>query len=155
MSSDKKVICMIRGGEAGRCVQEKAIEEAKKGGKELVFLHVIDVSSLNLENEDLIDSARKELTWLGGVTLSLALDRAVNSGVRADGALRYGPLFETVQTFLRESPAEILFIGGTNRQVPDFDQRLARINNFVQRVYRETGVPVEIVTGSAPGLCDD
>jgi hypothetical protein len=85
----------------------------------------------------------------------LALDRAANSGVRADGALRYGPFFETVQTFLRESPAERLFIGGTNRQVPDYDQRLARINGFAQRVHRETEVPVEIITGSAAELCDD
>ena len=79
----KKIVCMIRGDESGRAVQDCVIDLVKGISGELTFLHVIDVSILSLENKQLEAPAREELTWLGRVIINLATERAQTAGVRA------------------------------------------------------------------------
>ncbi|OGO28703.1 MAG: hypothetical protein A2Z16_07860 [Chloroflexi bacterium RBG_16_54_18] len=141
---NKRVVCMVRGGEAGRRVQRQAIAYAQKTGLPLFFLHVIYLRGLSLKDEALMASARKEMTWLARVTLNLARSRARTAGLQTDFAIRHGPIIETTIAFLNESPVDQLFIGSPSSESPDFQENLLRVREFAGQISDATGVQVTI-----------
>jgi nucleotide-binding universal stress UspA family protein len=114
-------------------------------GGELTFLHVIDVSILSLENEQLEAPAREELTWLGRVTINLATERAQAAGVRARGEIRYGPLRDVIRTYVNNNPTDQLLLGATMSTVPDYEERLAGLKEFAHQLQAEIGVLVDVI----------
>jgi nucleotide-binding universal stress UspA family protein len=141
----KKIVCMIRGGESGRAVQDYAIDLVKGIDGELTFLHVIDVSRLSLENDQLEAPAREELTWLGRVTISLAMVRSRAAGVHGMGEIRYGQLREVIRTYVKNRPTDQLLLGATMPTVPDYEERLAGLKEFAHQLQAEIGVLVDVI----------
>ena len=141
----ESIVCMIRGGASGRLVQEQGIHLAKERGARLVFLHVVDVARLGLENPALQEAARAEMTWLAWVTLSLAYRRARSSGVEVEQVVRYGKLFDSTLEYLKEHPAQHLLIGSPHLELPDYEERLAKIKQFARQIEDQTSVVVDIV----------
>lgn len=140
-----KIVCLIRGGEAGRAVQERAIELASMETRSLVFVHIIDLQALGIEVEAIIKPACEELTWIGRVLLNLALVRAKTNGVQAEGVLRFGFFREEVYNFLKETPASRLLLGETNPQIQDYEFRRKSFQEFALLIEGELNVSVEIV----------
>jgi len=144
---NRRVVCMVRGGEAGRRVQRQAIAYAQKSGLPLFFLHIIYLRGLSLKDDAMMASARKEMTWLARVTLNLARTRARTAGLQADFAIRHGPIIETTIAFLNESPVDQLFIGSPLPDAPDYQENLLRVREFARQIYDATGVQVTIADG--------
>jgi Universal stress protein family len=139
-----KVVCMVRGGESGRLVQEKAAAFSIQENLTLVFLHIVDQRVFSSENESLIKAWRDEMTWLGLVTLGLARKRAEDRGLKTETVILHGPIYETTIKFLKENTISRLFIGSPHIGAEDFDQRLNKIKIFAEKIQQDTGVDVVI-----------
>jgi len=137
-----KVVCLVRGGEAGRIIQEKAIDYAGENNQKLVFLHVIDLQSMPLENEAILEAARRELSWLASFNLNLARKRAELAGIRTETIIRFGPVIGTVEGYVKEIQASSLFVGSPSRQIEGYEERLALVRKFTERISRDTNIPV-------------
>ena len=129
-----QVLCLVRGGEAGRSTQEQAILFSRQSGMLLVFLHVISPASYQTDNQALLDSVLVELTWLARVNLSLARQRAERGGTKAEMEIRTGPFVDTVQAYLREEPVERVFMGKPREDQADYELRLANVESIVKRL---------------------
>ena len=142
---NRKVVCMVRGGEAGRSTQEQAIAYAKKAERQLVFLQIINIDRLSLNGEEKILPTLTELTWLARINLSLARQRAARHGVKAEAAIKIGPIFESVVAYLKENQVERLFLGLPREDHEDYHFRLEQVNEFAGRISQATKVTVELV----------
>jgi hypothetical protein len=138
---------MVRGGEASRIVQEQAIRFASQNNKKLVFLHIIDLSSLGLGNEILLDAARTEVTWLARVNLNLAYRRARRSEIPSETVILYGPIFRSVVDFLQDRKPDCLFLGTPREGMKDYEERIARVRQFAEHITDATSVSVCIGSG--------
>lgn len=142
----ESIVCMIRGGASGRLVQEQGIRLAKERGARLIFIHVVDVAGLGLENSALQEAARAEMTWLAWVTLNLANRRVRSSGVEVEQVIRYGNLFDSMLEYLKENPAQQLLMGSPHPDLPDYEERLAKVRQFARQIEDQTGILVDIVS---------
>jgi nucleotide-binding universal stress UspA family protein len=142
-----KVMCLVRGGEAGRKVQEKAIAYARNNQKELVFLHVVDASRVSDEEEleEVQTAVKEELIWLAHVTLSMARRRATGQGVNAKIDIITGSFFDTVLKYATQPQIEVVFMGSPHSGTPDYDERLKRVKKFAQRLQEAANVEVVVI----------
>jgi hypothetical protein len=62
--------------------------------------------------------------------------------VQVETAIRYGPIYNTVVEFLKETQAKRLYIGSPRRHMPDYDERIARVEAFGAQITQATGVEV-------------
>lgn len=141
------IVCATRGGAGSRSVQQAAINYARQRKSDLVFLFVIDTSSIDEEEEELIQAVRTELYFLGQTLLRIAKKRAANFQVTAEIVIREGRVMDQITTFLEESAAELLLLGaprGTTATTFGDDA----IERFAEAIYRETDVEVEIIRPS-------
>ena len=141
-----RIVCMVRGGEAGRKVQEHAIAFAHQNKKTIIFVHIVDAQTIALGNQNLIAAAREELTWLGRVTLSMARRRAEQAGIQVEVAILYGSIFEATSAYLSQNMAEKIFIGSPHPGTDDYESRLEQVHLFSERLSQSCGVPVQIVS---------
>jgi nucleotide-binding universal stress UspA family protein len=139
-----KVVCMVRGGESGRLVQEKAAAFSLQENLTLIFLHIVDQRVSLSENETLNNAWRDEMTWLGRVTLGLARKRAEDRGLKAETVILHGPIYETTIKFLKQNTIARLYIGSPHIGAEDFDKRVNRIKSFAERIQHETNIEVVI-----------
>ena len=140
-----RIVCMVRGGEAGRQVQRQAIAYAQKTGLPLVFLHIINLRGLAQEEVLDLAPALEELTWLARVTLSLARRRAHAAGLQADTAIRIGPFLDATVAFLKEGPVDHLFLGSPSLGISPIEGNTQRVREFAEQISKATGVPVMVV----------
>ena len=131
------IVCATGNGDASRIVQSRAVRMAQEQGKKLVFLHIIDVKRLGDLEPVLVPAAEREMAWLGEATLNLAQERARRQNVDADYAIRYGPVLEQLEKFIKEQHADVLLLGQ-----PTDDALL----HFAHTIEDDTGVPVQLVT---------
>ena len=139
------IVCMIRGGEASRAVQERALALAQQDHKPVVFIHVTTMPSSVAANDALTQVAGRELSWLGQVVLSMARKRALARGVEVQTVMRFEPVYEAILTYLQENNADILLLGRPHVAIPDYEARYQQVQQFAQRLTEATGVAVEIV----------
>lgn len=142
---NSKIVCMVRGGEAGRKVQEFAIDYARQNKKTIVFVHIVDIQTIASDVESLKSAAREELTWLGRVTLSMARRRAEQAGIQVEVAILYGSIFEAICAYLAENPAEHVFLGSPHPGSENYSQRLERVQGFAERLRQASGIDVQMV----------
>jgi nucleotide-binding universal stress UspA family protein len=141
-----RIVCATRGGEAGRRTQERAISLAKERGVALDFLCVFEPDLANDLNKELAAAVYAEQRWLGRALLGIARARAKKAGVHAGTEVRFGPVLQTIEAYLRQVGASALVIGA-----PRVDSTLAmfkpsRMEGFAAQVERDTGVEVILVT---------
>lgn len=138
------IICATRGGTGSRAVQQAAIRHAKDSEDGLIFLFVIDTSSVEDEEETMVSAIREELNWLGQTLLRIAQKRAANHQVSSEIAIREGEVGEQIAEFIKERSADLLLLGaprGTSDRTFGDDV----IEQFAEAIQRDTGVRVEIV----------
>ncbi|MFZ0545636.1 MAG: universal stress protein [Candidatus Promineifilaceae bacterium] len=138
-----RVVCATRGGEGSRAAQEWATRYARENDRPLTFIYIVDFKTLDAFDDSLLSAVRGELNWLGNSLLRIARNRAGHSGVTAEIVIREGDVRLTIEDFLRESAAEILFLGaprGTTANVFGDDA----IEEFAHRIQEDTGIQVEI-----------
>jgi hypothetical protein len=140
-----EIVCLVRGGEAGRNTQEQAIEYARGTGKKLVFLHIINPAGLVLDNEKMLEPVLQEQTWLARVSLSQARQRAERRGMKADMTIRKGAFVETVEAYVEEKSVERVYLGMPRKEGPDYEMRLERVHSFARRLEENLNVEVAIV----------
>ncbi len=137
------IVCATRGGEGSRVAQEVAIQYAFENQQKLVFMYVVDFKTLDDFDARLMPSVQGELNWLGKSLLGIARNRAEHAGVTAEIVIREGDVRQSIEEYLRESGANLLFLGaprGTTANVLDDDA----IEQFAQRIQDDTGVQVKI-----------
>lgn len=139
------ITCLVRGGEAGRKVQEHAIGYAAENNKSILFAHVIDVNPLEGQNESTIIAMKSEREWLGKVILNMACRRAKLSGISAEGVILYGTVLKAVINHLSNLSTSLIFIGSPHPDTPDFPQRLEKAHQFAGQLQEALDVPVELV----------
>ena len=138
------IICATRGGAWSRAVQERAIQYAQRNHHVLVFLYVIDTSSLRVVDEGVRKAVREELRWLGLTLLLIARKRANSAQIDSEIIIREGAVRDEIISFIEEKSADLLFLGaprGTTDTV--FGDDL--IEQFAESIQNESGVAVEIV----------
>ncbi len=140
----KYVVCATRGGAGSRAVRERAIEYAGQRELKLVFLFVIDISTLDDADKKLRPAVRDELAWLGLTLLRIAQQWAQSAGIESEIVIRDGPVRDEICRFVSERSAELLLLGaprGTTATIFGDDM----VEQFAADVEKTTGVAVEIV----------
>ena len=138
------IVCATRGGAGSRAVQERAIGYALQRELKLVFLFVIDISSLYDADDKLRQAVLAEMSWLGHALLQIAHQRALSAGIDSEIVIREGQVRDEICRFLDERSAEILLLGaprGTTATIFGDDV----VEQFAASVEKATGIPVEIV----------
>jgi nucleotide-binding universal stress UspA family protein len=142
------IVCATRGGAGSRAVQDQAIQYAGQESQKLIFLYVIDTSSLSEADETLREAVEIELGWLGRTLLHIAQKRAENAGIDSTVVVRKGQVISEIGRFITEKSAELLLLGaprGTTTSVMGDDP----VEKLAERICDETGVSVEIVRPSS------
>lgn len=140
----ENIVCATRGGAGSRAVRERAIQYAGQHGAALVFLFVIDITSLGEADEKLRSAVRDELTWLGLALLQIAQQRADVAHVESEIVIREGPVRDEICRFVKERQADMLLLGaprGTTTSTFGDDM----VEQLAADIERTTGVSVEIV----------
>lgn len=138
------IVCATRGGAGSRAVQQRAIQYAQQQGHELVFLFVIDTTSLRELEEKMGAAVREELYWLGRTLLLIARRRADNAHIASEVVIREGVVRDEIISFLDERSADLLLLGaprGTTDTLFGDDA----IEQYARSIQTQSGVPVEIV----------
>ncbi len=140
----ESIVCATRGGAGSRAVRERAIEHAGRYGATLVFLFVIDISSLDDADEKLKSAVRDELAWLGQALLRIAQQRADAAHVESEIVIREGPVRDEICRFIKDRSADMLLLGaprGTTTAVFGDDM----VEQLAADIEKTAGVAVEIV----------
>lgn len=138
------IVCATRGGAGSRAVQQRAIQYAQQQGHELVFLFVIDTTSLRELEEKMGAAVREELYWLGRTLLLIARRRADSAHIASEVVIREGVVRDEIISFLDERSADLLLLGaprGTTDTLFGDDA----IEQYARSIQTQSGVPVEIV----------
>ena len=140
------IVCATRGGEAGRCTQERAIALAKERGTELTFLCVFDPGFAGALNSPLSAAVAEEQQWLGRALVSVAQARAREQGVEAGAVVLSGAVVESIEEFLCESGASTLVIGEAKIDSALSSFRHGTVQSCARHVEQNTSVEVVVVT---------
>jgi nucleotide-binding universal stress UspA family protein len=143
------IICATRGGAGSRAAQERAIGFAAENNHDLVFLYVVDTSTLEEADRYMEPAVTSELIWLGRTLLRIAQRRADRANIDSEVVIRQGNVRDEVCRLLEERSAEALFLGaprGTTSSTFGDDT----VEIFAQEIQRSSGVPVEIVRPAEP-----
>ena len=141
----RPIVCTTRGGQASRRTQERAIALAKETGAELIFLCVADPSFAEVKDEVRAAALCDELTRLGRSLLCMAESRAQKQAVKAQSVVMCGPVWQTVEEYLRQVNAGTLVIGApqTGATLRPFDP--GDMDRFIDRVRKTTDTEVVLV----------
>lgn len=140
----KTIVCATRGGAGSRAVQQRAIEYAIQREMKLVFLFVIDISTLDDADEKLRPAVRDEMAWLGLALLRIAEQRAQSAGIDSEIVIRDGLVRDEICRLIEERSAELLLLGaprGTTATIFGDDV----VEEFAANLEDSTGITVEIV----------
>jgi nucleotide-binding universal stress UspA family protein len=142
----RPIVCATQGGEVSRCTQEKAIDLAKEQGAELIFLYVVDTSSVGPVDDSLVEVLKDEMVRLGRALLRIAQGRAHEQGLTAQAIVVHGPLQQSIKDYLRQVEAGMLVIGMPRTSGAPRAFTREGIQQFAQAVRDETDVEVMVVT---------
>jgi nucleotide-binding universal stress UspA family protein len=110
----------------------------------LVFLFVIDTTSLRGADEGLRRAVREELRWLGLTLLLIARKRADSAQIDSEIIIREGVVRDEIINFINERSADLLLLGAP-RGTTDTAFGDDLIEQFAHSIQTESGVAVEIV----------
>lgn len=139
------IICAIRGGEASRITQIKAINIAKRRDKKLIFLYVISPEVIEKADSHIKEELRDELTFMARLHLRVACHRAREKEVDTGFTIKEGPIKEALKECLKEEEGELLVLGSPMEDHLQKRFIMANLKKFADEIKEETGVEVEIV----------
>lgn len=139
----KSILCPTRGGQASYPNQERAIQIARERGENIIFLYVSNLKFLDHRAAPLIIDIETELEEMGEFLLAMAIEKATNAGVEAEGIVEKGEFSQVLVDVIQTHEISTVIIG-VSRMEPgvlaeDYIELLAKIINMA------TGVEVIMV----------
>ena len=136
-----KILCATRGGEASYQAQDVAIDLAKDGGDDLIFLFVADTKFLNkTERAFRRETVAREMDNMGEFLLLMALERAKQQGVKASMLIRHGGFRAELLDVAMDPEIHCLVLGKPSGDESTFS--LEELQKFATRVEMETNTKV-------------
>jgi len=139
------IVCAIRGGEASRRTQEKAIAIAKEKKAKLIFLFVIDPDLMKKVDSHIAKEFIEELSFLARLHLRVACYRARKEDLEADFVIGENKIKEAIEYCLKEYKADLFIMGSPKKDHPQSQFVMEQLRQFADEISEATGVPVEIV----------
>ena len=140
----KKILCATRGGEASRRTQDAVIEMAKEHGASIAFLYVVDVEFLRLTARGVRpEVVMTEMEHMGEFLLAIAVERAMEQGVKAEAVLRRGPLLEALESAAQEEGVDAIAFGRPAGAESSFS--LGDLEAVAARISENTGIETFIL----------
>lgn len=139
------IVCATRGGEGSRAAQLAAIEQAKESGKPLLFLYIVDPTSLDDEIDDSLKEAiLAELNWMGKTLLRIAQKRAKTAHLGTEVKIRRGKVKDEIVRFVKDVEADLLVLGAPRATTANVfgDDAIERLAEGIQQ---EAAVSVQII----------
>ena len=141
----KTLVCAIRGGQASRKTQEKAIDIAKEREFNITFLYVIDQNLIEKSDNRIKAELKDEVTKMGRLLLRIARAQAKKKGVEADFVTGEGTIREAIEKCLIEKKADLLILGSPKEEHNQKYFKTEQIEKFAGLITESTGIKVEIV----------
>jgi len=141
----KTLVCAIRGGQASKKTQEKAIDIAKERGFNITFLYVIDKNLIEKSDHTIRRELKDEVIKMGRLLLRIARARAKKKEVEADFIIDEGTIREAIEKCITEKKAELLILGSPREEHNQKYFKTEQIAKFAELITASTGVKVEIV----------
>jgi nucleotide-binding universal stress UspA family protein len=141
----KTLVCAIRGGQASKKTQEKAIDIAKERGFNITFLYVIDQNLIEKSDDRIMVELKDEVVRMGRLILRIARTRAKKKGVEADFVTGEGTVREAIEKCILEKKADLLILGSPKEEHNQKYFKTEQIEKFAELITESTGVKVEIV----------
>jgi len=141
----KTLVCAIRGGQASRTTQGKAIDIAKERGFNIIFLYVIDTNLIEKSDYRIRIELKDEILRMGRLLLRIARTQARKKGVEADFVTGEGTIREAIEKCLIEKKADLLVLGSPKEEHNQKYFKTEQIEKFAELITESTGVKVEIV----------
>ncbi len=82
---------------------------------------------------------------IGSALLAIAVERAQAQGVKAEKAIRTGPVRQTLEVFLREVQASVLVLGAPDGGSKYNTFTKSQYDAFVERLKATLGIDIETV----------
>jgi nucleotide-binding universal stress UspA family protein len=145
------IVCAIRGGPDSRITIEKSIQLAKQTGLKLHFLYVVNLDFLTHTTSSRIAAISTEMHQMGEFILLSAQRAAARQDVAAEIVVRQGNVSDEIIALCHEIQANHVVLGLPQQAVDRenaFDRE--RIDQFSQRLERESGAKVVLVEGDQP-----
>lgn len=136
------ILCATRGGEASIPTQEKAIALAKEGSLALAFLYVADSSFLNKTAAAVVVDVDEELINMGEFLLTIAVERAAESGVTAESIIRTGTIRDVLPEVARELDATTIVLGRPAGDSSRFQE--SEFEKFTAWLQKETNADIVV-----------
>lgn len=140
---EKSILCPTRGGQASYPNQERAIKIARERGENIIFLYVSDIKFLDHTASPLIIDIETELEEMGEFLLAMAIEKAANAGVKAEGIVEKGTFSQVLVDIIQKHDISSVIIGVSRLEsgvLPEaYIELLAKIINMA------TGVEVIMV----------
>jgi nucleotide-binding universal stress UspA family protein len=141
----KTLVCAIRGGQASRTTQAKAIDIARDREFKIIFLYVIDNILIEKSDIRIRTELKDEVTRMGRLLLRIARAQAKKKGVEADFVTGEGTIREAIEKCLIEKNADLLVLGSPREEHNQKYFKTEQIEKFAELITESTGVKVEIV----------
>lgn len=139
------IVCAIRGGEASRRTQEKAIAIAKEKKAKLIFLFVIDPDLMKKVDSHIAKEFIEELSFLARLHLRVACYRARKEDLESDFVIGEDKIKEAIENCLKEYKAGLFIMGSPKKDHPQSQFVMEQLKKFIKEISEATGVPVEVV----------
>jgi len=143
------ILCATRGGEESIHTQDYAIERAKEGGDEIVFLYIFDLDFLgHVKLSARPDLLTEEIVEMAGFLMLIAVERAEKAGVTASSLIRHGRFAAELAVAARDSGASLVILGRPAEQGHFKESGLVAL---ARSLSAETGIPFILRPVETPG----
>jgi nucleotide-binding universal stress UspA family protein len=132
------ILCPTRGGKESHPNQDFAINLAKERNGVLLFLYVSEIRFLNRSGPPIVVDIEKELDELGDFLLSMAQERAENSGINANAAVRRGIFSKVLRDVIVENKITTVILGSSPQETGIVSYE--RLQELSEELSKEMGV---------------
>ena len=109
------ILCPTRGGKESHPNQDFAIELAKERGADLLFMYVSNIQLISRSAPPIVVDIEEELDELGDFLLSMAQERAENSGVSANVTVRRGVFTDELKEVIVDNKVSTVILGSSSQ----------------------------------------
>ena len=110
------ILCPTRGGKESHPNQDFAIELAKERSANLLFMYVSNIQLISRSGPPIVVDIEEELDELGDFLLSMAQERAENSGIPADVTVRRGIFSDVLREVIVENKVNTVILGSSSQE---------------------------------------
>lgn len=140
-----RIVCAARGGKRSRPAVNRAIRLAKERDANLTFLFVVDTEFLSHALVGPPSVIHQQLRDMGEFIMTTLQERAKESGVDAEHAVREGEVREQITEYVKEKDVDVLVMGRPVEETEASRFDAGTVSNFAAALEHETGIEVVLV----------